>query len=75
MQKGREVDVGQYRIEREPFYAEVRGEIGLFTIAANKARDLIRANYKEVGYWTFTDFIWKAVEAENTRLRPACLAI
>ncbi|MEO5631415.1 MAG: AAA family ATPase, partial [Nitrospiraceae bacterium] len=35
MQQGREVDVGQYRIEREPFYAEVRGEIGLFTIAAN----------------------------------------
>ena len=34
-QQGREVDVGQYRIEREPFYAEVRGEIGLFTIAAN----------------------------------------
>ena len=32
---GREVDVGQYRIEQEPFYAEVRGEIGLFTIAAN----------------------------------------
>src|SRR5437016_5076437 len=35
MKQGREVDVGQYRIEREPFYAEVRGEIGLFTIAAN----------------------------------------
>ena len=35
MQQGREVDVGQYRIEREPFYLEVRGEIGLFTIAAN----------------------------------------
>jgi nitric oxide reductase NorQ protein len=35
MQQGREVDVGQYRIDREPFYAEVRGEIGLFTVAAN----------------------------------------
>jgi nitric oxide reductase NorQ protein len=30
----REIDVEQYRIEREPFYAEVRGEVGLFTIAA-----------------------------------------
>ena len=35
MHQGREVDVGQYRIEREPFYVEVRGEIGLFTVAAN----------------------------------------
>ena len=35
MQQGREVDVGQYRIAREPFYKEVRGEIGLFTVAAN----------------------------------------
>lgn len=34
-QQAREVDVEQYRIEREPFYAEVQGEIGLFTIAAN----------------------------------------
>src|SRR5512147_2831616 len=33
-QQGREVDVGQFRIDREPFYAEVRGEVGLFTIAA-----------------------------------------
>lgn len=32
--KGREVDIGQYRIEQEPFYAEVRGEVGLFTTAA-----------------------------------------
>jgi nitric oxide reductase NorQ protein len=33
--QGREVDIGQYRINQEPFYAEVRGEVGLFTIAAN----------------------------------------
>src|SRR5574339_611406 len=32
--KGREFDIGQYRIQREPFYAEVRGEVGLFSIAA-----------------------------------------
>ena len=35
MQQGRELDIGHYRIVQEPFYAEVRGEIGLFTIAAN----------------------------------------
>jgi len=34
MQQGREVDIGRYRIEQEPFYAEARGEVGLFTIAA-----------------------------------------
>jgi len=34
VQLGREFDIGRYRIEREPFYAEVRGEVGLFTIAA-----------------------------------------
>jgi nitric oxide reductase NorQ protein len=32
----REVDVAQYRILQEPFYAEVCGEIGLFTIAAER---------------------------------------
>lgn len=32
--KGQEIDLDRYRIAREPFYAEVRGEIGLFSIAA-----------------------------------------
>ena len=32
--KGQELDIDRYRIAREPFYAEVRGEIGLFSIAA-----------------------------------------
>lgn len=32
--KGRELDVEQYRIRDEPFYAEVNGEIQLFTTAA-----------------------------------------
>jgi nitric oxide reductase NorQ protein len=32
--KGQELEVDRYRVAREPFYAEVRGEIGLFTIAA-----------------------------------------
>jgi nitric oxide reductase NorQ protein len=34
-QPGRELDIQSCRIEREPFYADVRGEVGLFTIAAN----------------------------------------
>src|SRR5262249_10898197 len=33
-QTGREFDIGQYRIQQEPYYAEVRGEVGLFTTAA-----------------------------------------
>lgn len=32
--KGHEIAVDQYRIKTEPFYAEVNGEIGLFTVAA-----------------------------------------
>ena len=32
--KGQAQDIDQYRIAREPFYADVRGEVGLFTIAA-----------------------------------------
>ena len=36
MQQGREIEIGQYRIQQEPFYAEVRGEVGLFTIAAGR---------------------------------------
>lgn len=31
---GRELDIQSFRIEREPFYADVRGEVGLFAIAA-----------------------------------------
>ena len=34
IQQGREFDIGQYRIQQEPYYAEVRGEVGLFTTAA-----------------------------------------
>ena len=33
-QQGREFDIGQYRIQKEPYYADVRGEVGLFTTAA-----------------------------------------
>jgi nitric oxide reductase NorQ protein len=33
--KGHEVAVDQYRVRTEPFYAEVNGEIGLFTVAAH----------------------------------------
>jgi nitric oxide reductase NorQ protein len=33
-QAGREIDIGQYRIEQEPYYADVRGEVGLFITAA-----------------------------------------
>jgi nitric oxide reductase NorQ protein len=36
MQQAREIDIGQYRIQEEPFYAEVCGEVGLFAIAAEK---------------------------------------
>ena len=32
--KGQEQEIDRYRIAREPFYADVRGEVGLFTIAA-----------------------------------------
>ena len=32
--KGREIDIDQYRLRAEPYYAEVNGEIGLFTVAA-----------------------------------------
>src|SRR6187551_3520367 len=33
-QPGREFDIGQYRIQKEPYYADVRGEVELFTTAA-----------------------------------------
>jgi nitric oxide reductase NorQ protein len=34
MKKGRELEIDHYRVRQEPYYAEVGGEIGLFTIAA-----------------------------------------
>ncbi len=34
--KGQELDINQYRVDQEPFYAEVRGEIGLFQTAAQQ---------------------------------------
>jgi nitric oxide reductase NorQ protein len=33
--KGKELEVDHYRLRQEPYYAEVNGEIGLFTIAAH----------------------------------------
>jgi len=36
MQQAREIDVGTYRVREEPFYAEVCGEVSLFTIAAQQ---------------------------------------
>lgn len=36
MQAAREIDLAQYRVLHEPFYEEVDGEIGLFTIAAER---------------------------------------
>jgi nitric oxide reductase NorQ protein len=32
--KGQELDIDQYRVRQEPYYAEVNGEIALFTAAA-----------------------------------------
>ncbi len=32
--KGQELEVDRYRLREEPYYAEVNGEVGLFTIAA-----------------------------------------
>ena len=32
--KGRELEIDRYRLREEPYYAEVDGEVGLFTIAA-----------------------------------------
>jgi nitric oxide reductase NorQ protein len=33
-EKGHELDIDRYRVRQEPFYAEVSGEVGLFTIAS-----------------------------------------
>src|SRR5437899_12607344 len=32
--KGRELEIDRFRLQQEPYYAEVNGEITLFTIAA-----------------------------------------
>ena len=34
--KGQELEIDQFRLREEPYYAEVNGEIGLFTIAARR---------------------------------------
>lgn len=36
MQAAREIDLARYRILHEPFYADVSGEVGLFTVAAER---------------------------------------
>ena len=36
MQAAREIDLAQYRILHEPFYADVSGEVELFTVAAER---------------------------------------
>ena len=34
--KGQELEIDRFRLQEEPYYAEVNGEIGLFTIAARR---------------------------------------
>ncbi len=34
--KGQEYGIEQFRVTEEPFYQEVNGEIGLFSVGANK---------------------------------------
>src|SRR5436309_14624936 len=34
--KGRELEIDRFRLQEEPYYAEVNGEISVFTIAARR---------------------------------------
>jgi nitric oxide reductase NorQ protein len=68
--KGREFEIGQYRIEREPFYAEIRGEVGLFTTAAKTKMPVMLKGPTGCGKTRFVQYM--AYRLERPLITVAC---
>src|SRR5689334_19638855 len=56
-QQGREFDIGQYRIQQEPYYADVRGEVGLFTTAAKSRMPVMLKGPTGCGKTRFVEYM------------------
>jgi nitric oxide reductase NorQ protein len=58
--KGHELDIDRYRVRQEPYYAEVSGEIGLFTIASRSRMPVMLKGPTGCGKTRFVQYMaWK----------------
>jgi len=63
MQAAREIDLAQYRILHEPFYADVSGEVGLFTVAAERRLPVMLKGPTGCGKTRFVQYIQLVLNA------------
>jgi len=58
--KGHELEIDHYRVRQEPYYAEVSGEIGLFTIASKSKMPVMLKGPTGCGKTRFVQYMaWK----------------
>ena len=59
-EKGHELDIDRYRVRQEPYYAEVSGEVGLFTIASKNRMPVMLKGPTGCGKTRFVEHMaWK----------------
>ncbi len=69
-QSAREIDIGQYRIAQEPFYADVRGEVSVFTTAAKSRMPVMLKGPTGCGKTRFVQYM--AYKLGRPLLTVAC---
>ena len=68
--KGHELDINQYRVDREPFYAEVRGETALFQTAAEQRMPVMLKGPTGCGKTRFVQYM--AYRLKRPLITVAC---
>lgn len=68
--KGRELEIDQYRIENEPYYAEVHGEVGLFETAAHSRMPVMLKGPTGCGKTRFVQYM--AYRLKRPLITVAC---
>jgi nitric oxide reductase NorQ protein len=68
--KGRELEIDRYRVQQEPYYAEVNGEIALFTIAAQSRMPVMLKGPTGCGKTRFVQYM--AYRLKRPLITVAC---
>jgi nitric oxide reductase NorQ protein len=68
--KGRELEIDRYRVQQEPYYAEVNGEIALFTIAAQSRMPVMLKGPTGCGKTRFVQYM--AYRLKRSLITVAC---
>ena len=68
--KGQELEIDRYRVQQEPYYAEVNGEIALFTIAAQSRMPVMLKGPTGCGKTRFVQYM--AYRLKRPLITVAC---